>query len=469
MTQVLTINPATGGELASYTAMTDADIDAAVNRSEKAQRQWASRTLEQRAEVMRTAAQLLRGETDKLSLLMTREMGKPLSESRAEIAKCANGLDYYAENAPNLLSDTLYETAADRSWVSYEPLGVVLAVMPWNFPMWQVFRFAAPALMAGNSALLKHSPNTTGTALAAQRIVEAAGAPAGLLTALIVAERDVAEVTTKLISDDRVAAVTLTGSERAGAAVGASAGRSIKKSVLELGGSDPFIVLADADLDAAVHHAVKARFLNAGQSCISPKRFIVDKRVVDDFIEGMHRGVSALSVGDPENSGTDIGPLARSDLRELVASQVHETLSCGATLITGGATVADRPGWFFEPTLLAHVPSGSPAYDEEIFGPVAAIVAFDAEDEAIRIANATRFGLGASVWSADIDKATHVGRQIVSGACFVNAPVASDVRIPFGGAKRSGYGRELADAGIREFVNARTWWTNKQALNGTGR
>ncbi len=351
--------------------------------------------------------------------------------------------------------------------MSYEPLGVVLAVMPWNFPIWQVFRFAAPALMAGNAALLKHSPNTTGTALAAQRIIEAAGAPTGLLTALIIAERDVAHVTTKLIDDDRVAAVTLTGSERAGAAVGASAARSIKKSVLELGGADPFIVLADADLDAAVHHAVKARFLNAGQSCISPKRFVVDKRIARDFIEGVHHGVSALTVGDPEQDGTDIGPLARNDLRELVASQIHETLNRGATLVAGGPTITNRPGWFLEPTVLTDVPPGSPAYDEEIFGPVAAILTFDGDDEAIRIANATRFGLGASVWSTDLDKATHIGKRVVSGACFVNAPVASDVRIPFGGAKRSGYGRELTDAGIREFVNARTWWTNKQATGAT--
>ncbi len=469
MPHVVTTNPATGREIASYAAMTDDDIDAAVKQTEKAQEQWAMTPIERRADVIRAAAQLLRDECEELSLLMTREMGKPLSESRAEIAKCATGLDYYAENAPCLLSDTMYETAADRSWVSYEPLGVVLAVMPWNFPMWQVFRFAAPALMAGNGALLKHSPNTTGTALAAQRVIEAAGAPAGLLTTLIIAEADVAEVTARLIDDDRVAAVTLTGSERAGAAVGASAGRSIKKSVLELGGADPFIVLADADVEAAVHHAVKARFLNAGQSCISPKRFIVHSRVADDFIEGMLRGVSSLSVGDPEKAETDIGPVARSDLRELVANQVNDSLRRGATLVTGGATVTDRPGWFFEPTLLTDVRPGSPAYDEEIFGPVAAILTFDTDDEAVRIANATRFGLGASVWSSDIDKATHIGRQIVSGACFVNAPVASDVRIPFGGAKRSGYGRELADAGIREFVNARTWWANNHALTGVSR
>ncbi|ORV23637.1 succinate-semialdehyde dehydrogenase, partial [Mycolicibacterium confluentis] len=311
MANVETTNPATEQQLASYTAMTDAQIDAAVDRAERAHREWATWTFEQRGTVIAAAAELLRREIEELALLITREMGKPVAESRAEVTKCANALDYYAENASQLLADTVYETAAERSWVSYEPLGVVLAVMPWNFPLWQVFRFAGPALMAGNAAVLKHSPNTTGAALEAQRIIEAAGAPAGLLTTLIVTENDVADVTARLIDDDRIAAVTLTGSERAGAAVGSCAGRSIKKSVLELGGSDPFIVLADADIETVVQHAVKARFLNAGQSCISPKRFIVDARVADDFIAGMQRSVSALTVGDPEDPATDIGPMAR--------------------------------------------------------------------------------------------------------------------------------------------------------------
>ncbi|SDC06567.1 succinate-semialdehyde dehydrogenase / glutarate-semialdehyde dehydrogenase [Mycolicibacterium neoaurum] len=464
MSHVQTTNPATEQPLATYAAMTDADIDAAVDRAQRAYREWGSWTVGRRGAVISAAAQLLRQEIEELALLITQEMGKPLSESRAEITKCATGLDYYAENAAQLLADTVYETAADRSWVSYEPLGVVLAVMPWNFPMWQVFRFAGPALMAGNAAVLKHSPNTTGSALAAQRIIEAAGAPAGLLTALVVAEQDVPEVTARLIDDDRIAAVTLTGSERAGAAVGSCAGRSIKKSVLELGGSDPFIVLADADIDNAVQHAVKARFLNAGQSCISPKRFIVDHRVADDFIAGMQRGVSALTVGDPEDDTTEIGPMARRDLRDLVAGQVAETLRRGADLVVGGHAVADGTGWYYLPTLLAGVRPGSPAHEEEIFGPVAAVLTFDTDEEAIRIANGTRFGLAASVWSADVEKAAHLGRRVISGACFINAPVASDVRIPFGGAKRSGYGRELADAGIREFVNARTWCANAQPL-----
>ncbi len=466
MPDIETMNPATGQPLASYAVMTDGQIDAAVGSAERAQKAWAAWPAEQRADVLGAAAKLLREDVEKVSLLMTREMGKPLAESRSEIAKCATALEYYAEHGPRLLADAVYETAADRSWVSYEPLGVLLAVMPWNFPMWQVFRFAAPALMAGNSALLKHSPNTTGTALAAQRIVEAAGAPPGLLTALIVAEPDVPTLTARLIDDDRVAAVTLTGSERAGAAIGAHAGRAIKKSVLELGGADPFVVLADADIEFAAHNAVKARFLNAGQSCISPKRLIVDARVADDFIELMRSGITALAVGDPEQPDTDMGPMARPDLRDTVASQVNQSLCGGARLIAGGTAMGDRPGWFFEPTLIAGIAPGSPAYAEEIFGPVAAVITFDTDDEAVRIANATRFGLGASVWSDDLDRAAGIGRRIVSGACFLNAPVASDVRIPFGGARRSGYGRELADAGLREFVNARTWWSNNHPAAG---
>ena len=464
MPHVHTTNPATEEQLATYAAMTETEIDAAVDRAERAYREWRSWTVERRGRVISAAAQLLRDEIDELALLITREMGKPLSESRAEVTKCAIGLDYYAENAAQLLADTVYETAADRSWVSYEPLGVVLAVMPWNFPLWQVFRFAGPALMAGNAAVLKHSPNTTGSSLAAQRIIEAAGAPSGLLTALVVAEEEVPDVTARLTADDRIAAVTLTGSERAGAAVASCAGRSIKKSVLELGGSDPFIVLADADVDSVVQHAVKARFLNAGQSCISPKRFIVDTRVADDFIAGMQHGISALTVGDPEDDSTEIGPMARRDLRDLVARQVAETLSGGADLVVGGDAVADRTGWYYRPTLLTGVRPGSPAHDEEIFGPVAAILTFDSDEEAVRIANGTRFGLAASVWSADVEKAAALGRRVISGACFINAPVASDVRIPFGGAKRSGYGRELADSGIREFVNARTWCANPQSV-----
>jgi succinate-semialdehyde dehydrogenase/glutarate-semialdehyde dehydrogenase len=348
-------------------------------------------------------------------------------------------------------------TAADRSWVGYEPVGVVLAVMPWNFPLWQVFRFAAPALMAGNGALLKHSPNTTGCALAVQDVLERAGAPAGLFGALVVAEPDVPAVTRRLIEDPRVGAVTITGSERAGRAVGAAAGGAIKKSVLELGGSDPFVVLADADLPRVAAMAARGRFLNAGQSCISPKRLVVDASVAEEFVRLLVAEVEGLKVGDPEADGTEVGPMAREDLLDGVHRQVEASVAAGARLLAGGRRL-EGPGFFYAPTVLAEVAPGMPAHDEEVFGPVATVIVVDGEDEAVRVANDTRFGLGASVWTSDPARGVAVGRRIRSGAVFVNAIVASDVRLPFGGTRASGYGRELAAAGIREFVNVRTWW-----------
>ncbi|HZB18758.1 MAG TPA: aldehyde dehydrogenase family protein, partial [Blastococcus sp.] len=365
--------------------------------------------------------------------------------------------DYYAEHAGDFLADEPVATSADRSWVGYEPVGVVLAVMPWNFPLWQVLRFAAPALMAGNAALLKHSPNTTGCALAVQRVLADAGAPAGLFAALVVAEPDVPAVTRRLIDDPRIGAVTITGSERAGRAVGAAAGEAIKKSVLELGGSDPFLVLSDADLPRVARMAARGRFLNAGQSCISPKRFVVDASVAEEFTRLLVAEVEKLAVGDPEAPGTDVGPMAREDLLDGVHRQVEASVAAGARLLTGGRRL-DRAGTFYAPTVLTDVEPGQPAYDEEIFGPVAAVVVVDGDDEAVRVANDTRFGLGASVWTADRERGIAAARRIRSGAVFVNAVVASDVRMPFGGTRASGYGRELAAAGIREFVNVRTWW-----------
>ncbi|MBY4403014.1 NAD-dependent succinate-semialdehyde dehydrogenase [Rhodococcus fascians] len=454
---ITTINPASGLELATYPAMTDAEVDSALDKAAAAQLDWANTSFDERAKVLHAGAAELRSRADDLALLVTREMGKPLVESRAEVEKCAVGLEYYANHAAQFLADEKYSTSADNSWVSYEPLGIVLAIMPWNFPLWQVFRFAAPALMAGNAAFLKHSPNTTGSALEAQAILVAAGLPEGLFTTLLVAEADVPAVTERLIADSRVGAVTITGSERAGSAVGSIAGREIKKSVLELGGSDPFIVLADADLPKVAHLAAKGRFLNAGQSCISPKRFIVEASVVDEFTRLVVAAVESLTVGDPEADGTDIGPMARADLRDGVAEQVRSSIDAGATLLTGG-DVLDRPGNFFAPTVLGNVSKGMAAYHEEAFGPIASIITVADADEAVHVANDTRFGLGASIWSADFDKAVEIGKRITSGACFVNAVVASDARMPFGGTKRSGYGRELASAGIREFVNVRTWW-----------
>ncbi|GAB4081094.1 NAD-dependent succinate-semialdehyde dehydrogenase [Modestobacter muralis] len=454
---VTTVDPATGETLAEHPAWSDAQVDAALDRAAAVQPAWAARASADRSAVLHRAAALLRAGAEELALLVTREMGKPLAEARAEVDKCATGCDWYAAHAPALLADEPVDTPADRSWVGYEPVGVVLAVMPWNFPLWQVFRFAAPALMAGNAALLKHAPNTTGCALAVARVLAEAGAPEGLFTALVVAEPQVPTVTARLVADPRVGAVTLTGSERAGRAVGAAAGGAIKKSVLELGGSDPFVVLADADLPRVAALATRARYLNAGQSCISPKRFVVDTSVVEEFTGLLLAEVAALVVGDPTAPGTDVGPMARPDLRAAVHRQVEASVAAGARLLAGGR-VLPGPGWFYAPTVLAGVRPGMPAYDEETFGPVAAVIEADGDDDAVRIANDTRFGLGASVWTADAARGVAVARRIRSGAVFVNAVVASDVRMPFGGTGASGYGRELAAAGIREFVNVRSWW-----------
>ena len=457
MSAVVTVNPATGQRLAEYPAFSDADVDAALDRAAAAQAGWGARPVAERAAVLRRAAEGLRAGAAELALLVTREMGKPLAEARAEVRKCATACDYYAEHAADLLADEPVATSADRSWIGYEPVGVVLAVMPWNFPLWQVLRFAAPALMAGNAALLKHSPNTTGCAVAVARVLADAGAPDGLFTALVVAEPDVPAVTARLIGDPRIGAVTITGSERAGRAVGAAAGNAIKKSVLELGGSDPLVVLADADLARVAALAARGRLLNAGQSCISPKRLVVDAAVVEEFTRLLVAEVERLTVGDPEAPGTDVGPMAREDLLEGVHRQVEASVAAGARLLAGGSRL-QGPGCFYAPTVLADVRPGMPAHDEEVFGPVAAVIAVDGDEEAVRVANDTRFGLGASVWTADPQRGISVARRIRSGAAFVNAVVASDVRLPFGGTRASGYGRELAAAGIREFVNVRTWW-----------
>ena len=458
MTSVIaTTNPATGTVLGTYPVMTVAEIDAALEAAVAAQSDWARTSFDERAKVMHAAAAVLRHECRRLAELVSCEMGKPLRESHAEVEKCALGLEYYATNAERFLADEIQKTAADRCWVAHEPVGTVLAIMPWNFPFWQVFRFAAPALMAGNAALLKHSPNTTGAAIEAEAVLIEAGVPAGLFAALRIAESDVAAMTERLISDPRISAVTITGSERAGSAVGSIAGREIKKSVLELGGSDPFIVLADAEVAAAATVAVKARFLNAGQSCVSPKRFIVEEAVAEEFTRLVCEEVSQLKVGDPCDAATDVGPLARLDLRDQIAAQVEASVRDGARILVGGRAV-DGPGFFYQPTVLTGVRSGMAAYEEELFGPVLPIITVRDQDEAVAVANDTRFGLGASIWGTDIDNAVEVGRRITSGACFINAAVAADPRVPFGGTKRSGYGRELGSAGIKEFVNVRTWW-----------
>jgi succinate-semialdehyde dehydrogenase/glutarate-semialdehyde dehydrogenase len=439
-------------------------MSAALHAAATIQRDWSRTDLVHRAQALRNASAQLCQNRDRLALLITREMGKPIREALTEVDKCTAVLDYYADNGESFLADEINDdTDADQSWVSFDPLGVILGIMPWNYPLWQVFRIAAPALMAGNAVLLKHSANTTGCALAIQSVLIDAGLPPGVLTALVVAEDDVPSATEQLVADPRIAAVTLTGSERAGSAVAAIAGREIKKCVLELGGSDPFIVLADADLERVAAHAVRARFRNEGQSCIAPKRLIVEQPVATQFTRLVVEAVERLKTGDPEAPDTDIGPLARPNLRNAFARQVQSSVDAGAVILAGGYVPPDCIGNYYPPTVLGGVRPGMPAYDQEMFGPVASIITVNDVDHAVAIANDTPYGLGASVWSSDPKFARSVGQQITSGACFVNAAVISDPRVPFGGTKRSGYGRELAQAGIREFVNARTWWVMDKA------
>jgi succinate-semialdehyde dehydrogenase / glutarate-semialdehyde dehydrogenase len=453
------LNPATGEQHASYPTFTAAQIDAAVAAAHAAQQAWRGTPFDERARHLTEAARLLRGRQDQYATLITREMGKPIAEARAEIDKCAWTCEFYAEHGAAFLAPESVKTPADDSFVAYEPLGVVLAIMPWNFPFWQVVRFTAPALMAGNSGLLKHAPNVSGCALAFEAVLRDAGFPEGLFRTLLVDESTVGETTAGLLEDPRVAAVTITGSDRAGAHVAATAGRALKKSVLELGGSDPFLVLADADLPAVAEQAARSRFLNSGQSCLAAKRFVVEKPVADEFQRRFVAAVQALPVGDPLDPATRVGPLARADLVDGIDRQVRKSVARGARVLTGGRRIGDT-GCFYAPTVVADVRPGMPVYDEETFGPVAAVIRVADEDQAIRVANDTPYGLGASIWTADVDRGLRVARQIQSGAVFVNAVVASDPRLPFGGIKRSGYGRELSAAGIREFTNMRTYWVS---------
>ena len=453
--QITTINPATGEEIDRYDPMTAQYVDDLLDQVSNAQRAWATRSLADRAAVLRRTAEVLREQSNELAALATAEMGKPTTEAVAEVEKCAWVCEYYAETSPGLLADTDVQASGSRSWVGYEPLGTVLAIMPWNFPFWQVFRFAAPALMAGNAGLLKHSPNVTGVALAIEAIFRDAGLPDNVFRTLVIAEPDVPTTVDDLIQDDRIAAVTLTGSNRAGSHVAASAGRAAKKSLLELGGSDPFVVLEDADLDVVVTKAVAGRFLNTGQSCLCAKRFIVHESLADEFGQRFAAAVADLVIGDPRDEATKIGPLARADLAENLAQQVEASVAAGAKALTGGERLKQGPAWY-APTVLVNVTLEMPVMAEETFGPAAAVIAFATDDEAVEIANATPYGLGASVWSRDSDRALTVGRRIDSGALFINANTASDPRLPFGGVKQSGYGRELGEAGATEFTNIRT-------------
>ncbi|WP_256300881.1 NAD-dependent succinate-semialdehyde dehydrogenase [Haloarchaeobius salinus] len=447
-------NPATERPVREYDSDSDEEIDDALERATTAYDDWRARPIEERQTMLADVASVLRENVEEYAQLITTEMGKPISESRSEVEKCAWVCDYYAEHAGAHLADDRLATVPEANTkVVYEPLGAVLAVMPWNYPFWQVFRFAAPTLTAGNVGLLKHASNVPGCALAIEEIFESAGYPEGVFTTLLVGSGDVERV----LADDRVRAATLTGSEYAGRKVAETAGYHLKKTVLELGGSGPYVVLDDADLDAAVETAVTARFMNTGQSCIAAKRFVVVDEVYDEFVDRFTSAAAELTVGDPSADETDIGPLAKATFVDELHEQVEESVEAGAALELGGEPL-ERQGHYYAPTVLTDVPRSAPAACEETFGPVATVFRVDDEQGAVELANDSRFGLGASVWTQDRDRGERIGRQLETGAVFVNELVKSDPRVPFGGIKASGYGRELSKQGIREFVNRKTLW-----------
>lgn len=450
---ILSINPATEEVLHRYEEMTNAEVDQALDEAHAAFLQWRTTSFAERAAKLRNVAAGLRAHHDELARLVTLEMGKPITQSLAEVEKSAVGCDYYADNAEHLLADEHIKTNASDSYVAYSPLGVVLAVMPWNFPYWQVFRPIAPAVMAGNALVLKHASNVPQCALAIERVMCGAGFPKGLFRTLMIPGSRVERV----IEHRHVRLVTLTGSDETGSHVAATAGRALKKTVLELGGSDPFIVLADADVDSAAKTGAIARNQNSGQSCIAAKRFIVVESVADAFEQRFVDAVRALKVGDPLDPATQVGPLARNDLRDTLDRQVRQSVREGATVALGGDRIAGT-GYFYAPTILTGVTSDMVAFREETFGPVAAVVRVKDAEEAVRLANDSQYGLGASVWTRDIEQGQRIARTIESGQVFINGMVASDARLPFGGVKRSGYGRELSAFGIRELVNIQTIW-----------
>jgi succinate-semialdehyde dehydrogenase/glutarate-semialdehyde dehydrogenase len=445
---IASIDPTTGKTLRTFAELDDAALEGKLERARTAFASWKRTPFAHRAERMTRAAELLATGRERLALLMVEEMGKPIGGARAEIDKCAWVCRYYAEHAEGFLADTPADIPGVRAFVRNLPLGPILAVMPWNFPFWQVFRFVAPALMAGNVGLLKHASNVPQCALAIEELLLEAGFPEGVFQTLLVGHRKAARV----LEDPRVVAATLTGSEAAGASVASLAGKHLKKTVLELGGSDPFVVMPSADLDTAARTAVTARNINNGQSCIAAKRFIVHRDVYGEFERRFLAELSKLKVGDPRAEDTAIGPLATEDIREGVAEQVEDAVRKGARLLAGGKPLGGK-GWFYEPTALAEIPANARVYTEEVFGPVALLFRVNDLDEAIALANATQFGLGSSAWTRDEAEQRRFVDELEAGLTFVNAMVASDPRLPFGGVKRSGYGRELHRDGILEFVN----------------
>jgi succinate-semialdehyde dehydrogenase / glutarate-semialdehyde dehydrogenase len=442
------IYPFTQELIAEYPLMNDSQLNRAIGDASDAFAQWKNYNYSGRSVVMKNVAVILRRDLEKLAVLITREMGKVMAESKAEVEKCAMTAEYYADHAEALLKDEALESDYSKSFIVYHPVGVVLGIMPWNFPFWQVFRYAVPTLMAGNTTLLKHAPNVSGCALALEKIFSEAGAPKGVFTSLIV-DTDVVE---KIISSDAIQGVTLTGSERAGSSVASLAGRHIKKSVMELGGSDALIVLRDADIPSAVAVALTSRMQNAGQSCIAAKRFIIVKDAMPEFLQAIMLKTKVLRQGDPFDQSTSTGPMARLDLAEALEKQMNLSVKMGARLEYGG----ERNGCNFKPAVLLDIKKGMPAYEEETFGPLAAIMEAKDEEDAIRLANDSHYGLSGSIWTKDIEKGIALAKKIESGSIYINTLVKSDPHLPFGGIKKSGYGRELGRHGILEFVNVKT-------------
>lgn len=448
---IQTLNPATGQVEKNFDELSDEQISQKLSLATSTFPMWRDTAISDRSALMKKAAENLRQNTDSYAEIITREMGKPITQAKAEVQKCASVCDYYADNAQTFLQNEVIETEAQLSYVSFEPIGAVFAVMPWNYPLWQVFRFAAPALMAGNVALLKHASNVPQSALIIEKVFQDAGFNAGVFQTLLISSSKV----NSIIEHDIVQAVTLTGSEYAGSQVAQAAGKNIKKSVLELGGSDPLIVLADADIEKAACIGCTARLQNTGQTCIAAKRYIVNKDIAPAFIERIKSEYEKQVIGDPLVAETTIGPMVSLQGLEEIEEQVNKSIEMGATVVVGGKRL-ERDGYYFEPTILTDLTSDMPAYKDELFGPVASLIIVDNDDEAVRIANGIPYGLGASIFTENIEKGKELARRIEAGCVFINEMVKSHTHLPFGGVKKSGYGRELSHYGIKEFVNIKT-------------